>query len=200
MLYLSKNQPQMSSWVITTKFHSLFMRGVYHSLAETSAHCSCSDSQANGAATVSNTGHHVRGKMALEGLVLVTTWFRRKQHISPPLTTHSTELVPWLHAISGGQGVPSYHVPKVRAPEIVGQQHQWPLQPWQWSSRQNRTSSHFSKPLPRHHQTSTTKCLRTCYVPGSALLNSRHLSQYFVVFPVLSFSAYHLPTGRQFRT
>lgn len=95
----------MSYWVITTKFYFLFTQGIYQSFAENSILCSCLDSQTNGAATISNTGHHVRGKIALEDLVLATTWSHLKQHTSPPLKTHSTELVTWPHPISSGQEV-----------------------------------------------------------------------------------------------
>lgn len=64
----------MSYWVITAKFCFLFMQCVYHRLAEVSAHCSSSQFQANGASIIANSGHHVRGKIALEDLVMAATW------------------------------------------------------------------------------------------------------------------------------
>lgn len=106
----------------------------------------------------SQTSHQLRGKIAVNELLLAITWSGPKWHPAPPLTTHLAELVTWLHPISRGQEVQSYHVPKVWEPEIFGEQHQWhqwPSRWWQWSS----SFGSFSKPLPICPQTCINVCL-----------------------------------------
>lgn len=93
----------MSYWVITAKFCFLFMQYVYHRLAKVSAHCSSSQLQTNGASINAISGHHDRGKIALEDLLLQQHGLTQND-TCPPLTTHSAELAP-THVRGAGSAI-----------------------------------------------------------------------------------------------
>ena len=92
----------MSHWVIIAMFYFLFMQHVCRRLAEVSIHGIHSQFQAKGAAIVSNSGHHVRGEMALEDLVMQFHGLAQND-TSPPLTTHSPMLAARPQPTSGGR-------------------------------------------------------------------------------------------------